>query len=78
MAHGAFNTVGGMRAGFPLVIHHLVAAGTGIPGRNQPMENMRGLILLSNGWLDGNSQNQKNEQGETEHARTETIHGQTS
>jgi hypothetical protein len=39
---------------------------------------MRGLILLSNGWLDGNSQNQKNEQGETEHARTETIHGQTS
>ena len=26
--------------------------------------NMRGLILLSNGRLDGNSQNEKNEQGE--------------
>jgi hypothetical protein len=42
------------------------------------MEHMRGLILLSHGRLDGNSQNEKNEQGETEHARTETIHGQTS
>jgi hypothetical protein len=39
---------------------------------------MRGLILLSNGRLDGNGQNEKNEQGETEYARTETIHGQTS
>jgi hypothetical protein len=28
--------------------------------------------------LDGNSQNEKNEQGETEDARTETVHGQTS
>ena len=63
MAHGAFDTVGAMRAGFPLVIKHLVAAGTGIPGWNQPMENMLGLILLSNGRLDGNSQNEKNEQG---------------
>jgi hypothetical protein len=78
MAHGAFDTVGGMRARFPLVPDHLVAAGTGIPGRNQPMENMLGLFLLSNGGLDGNSENEKNEQGETEHARTETIHGQTS
>jgi hypothetical protein len=78
MAHGAFDTVGGMWAGFPLVIHHLVATGTGIPGWNQPMENMLGLILLSKGRLDGISQNEKNEQSETEHARTETIHGQTS
>jgi hypothetical protein len=39
---------------------------------------MFGLILLSVGRLDDNSQNEKNEQGETEHARTETIHGQTS
>jgi len=78
MAHGAFDTVGGMRAGFPLVIQRLVATGTGISGWKQPMVNMRGLILLSNGRLDGNSQNEKNEQGETEHARTETIHGQTS
>src|ERR1035438_5916562 len=54
MAHGAFDTVGGMRAGFPLVIQRLVAAGTGIPGWKQPMVNMRGLILLSNGRLDGN------------------------
>jgi hypothetical protein len=42
------------------------------------MVNMLGLIQLSNGRLDGSSQNEKNEQGETEHARTETIHGQTS
>jgi hypothetical protein len=28
--------------------------------------------------LDGNSQNEKAEQGETEYARTETIQGQTS
>jgi hypothetical protein len=55
-----------------------MAGGTRIPGWNQPMENMRGLILLTNGRLDGNSQNEKNEQGETGHARTKTIHGQTS
>jgi hypothetical protein len=42
------------------------------------MVNMLGLIQLSNGRLDGSSQNEKNEQGETEYARTETIHGQTS
>jgi hypothetical protein len=65
-----------MRAGFPLVIDRLVAGGTGIPGWNQPMEHMRGLILLSHGRLDGNSQNENAEQGETEHARTETIQGQ--
>jgi hypothetical protein len=75
MAHGAFDPVGGMRAGFPLVIHRLVAGGTGIPGWNQPMEDMRGLILLSQGRLDGNSQKEKSEQAEAEDARTESIHG---
>jgi hypothetical protein len=55
-----------------------MAGGTGIPGWNEPMEDMRGLILLSHGRLDGNSQNEKGEQGETEHARRETIQGQTS
>jgi hypothetical protein len=78
MAHGAFDTVGGMRTGFPLVIHRLMAGGTGIPGWNQPMVNMLGLFLLSNGRLDGSSQNEKNERGETEHTRAETIHGQAS
>ena len=78
MAHGAFDTVSAMRAGFPLVIHRPVAGGTGIPGWNPTMDNMLGLIQLSNGRLDGKSQNEKNEQGEPEHARTETIHGQTS
>jgi hypothetical protein len=77
MARGAFDSAGGMRAGFPLVIDRLVAGGTGISGWNQPMEDMGGLILLSDGRLDGNRQNEKSEQGETEHARTETIHGQT-
>ena len=42
------------------------------------MVNMLGLIQLSIGRLDGSSQNEKNEEGETEDARTETIHGQTS
>jgi hypothetical protein len=78
MAHGAFHTVGGMRAGFPLVIDRLVAGGTGSPGWKQPMDNMRGLFLLSKGSSDGNSQNQKNQQGKTEHARTITIHWQIS
>jgi hypothetical protein len=67
-----------MRAGFPLVIDRLVAGGTGIPGWNQPMVNVLGLILLSKARPDGHSQNEKNEQGKTEHARTESIHGQTS
>ncbi len=65
MAHGTFDTVGGMRAGFPLVIHRLVAGGTGIPGWKQPMVYMLSLILLSNGRLEGSSQNEKNEQGRT-------------
>jgi len=56
MAHSAFNTVGGMRAGFPLVIDRLVARGTGISGWNPPMEHMRGLILLSHGRSGGNRQ----------------------
>jgi hypothetical protein len=42
------------------------------------MEYMLGLILLSNGGLDGNRQSEKNEEGETEDARAETIHRQTS
>jgi len=42
------------------------------------MDNMRGLFLLSHGRLNGNSQNQKNQKGETEHAGKETIHGQIS
>jgi hypothetical protein len=61
MAHGAFDAVGAMRAGLPLVIHHLVAGGTGIPGWNQPMVDMLGLNLLSSGRLDGSSQNEKNQ-----------------
>jgi len=78
MAHGAFDTVGGMRAGFPLVIDRLVAGGTGIPGWNQPMDNMLGLILLSHGRLDGNSRYEKNEEGGNEQTSAETIHGQIS
>jgi hypothetical protein len=66
MAHSAFDTVGAMRAGFPLVINHPVAVGTGIPGWKQPMVYMLGLILLSNGRLHSNSQNEKNEEGRTE------------
>lgn len=78
MAHGAFDTVGSMRAGFPLVIQPLVAGGTGIPGWNQPMEYMPGLLLLSHGRLDGHRQNEKAEESQTEHARTQTIQGQAS
>ena len=37
-----------------------------------------GMSLLSNGRLDGSSQNEKNEQGGTEQTRAETIHGQIS
>jgi hypothetical protein len=55
-----------------------MAGGTGIPGWNQPMVDMLGLILLSNGRLDGNSQNEKNEEGRTEQTRAETVHGQIS
>ena len=42
------------------------------------MEYMRGLILLSNGRSDGNSQSKKSEQGGNEHTSAETIHGQVS
>jgi len=78
MAHGAFNTVGGMRAGLPLVIHNLMAGCAGIPGWNSPMEYMRGLILLSNGRLDGGSQKEKAEQGGTKDACAEQIHERSS
>jgi hypothetical protein len=54
-----------------------MAGGTGIPGWNQAVEYMRGLILLSHGGLDGSSRKEKNEQGGTEDTRAETIHGQT-
>ncbi len=37
-----------------------------------------GMSLLSNGRVDGSSQNEKNEQGRTEQTRAETIHGQIS
>ena len=63
-----------MRAGFPLVVDRLVAGGAGIPGWNQPMEYMRGLLLLSHGRLVG-GQKEESEQGGAEHARAETIHG---
>jgi hypothetical protein len=77
MAHGAFHTVGGMGAGFPLVIDRLVAGGAGIPGWNQPVDNMLGLFLLCHGRLDGGGKNEKSEEGGTEQTGAETIHGQT-
>ena len=50
MAHGAFDTVGRVRAGLPLVIHRLVAGGTGSAGWNQPIQQaqpaMVALILI--------------------------------
>jgi hypothetical protein len=52
-----------------------MAGGTGIPGWNQSMVYMRGLILLSNGRLDGSSQKEKKEQGGAEHTLAEAIHG---
>jgi len=58
-----------------LVIHPLMAGGTGIPGGNQPMEHMRGLFLLSKGRLGGDSQKEKSEQGGTEQTRAQPIHG---
>jgi len=61
MAHDAFHTIGGMRAGFPLFKQRLVAAGAGIPGWNQTMENMLGLFLLANCRLDGKGQKEKSE-----------------
>jgi len=77
MAHSAVDTIGAMWAGFPLLSDHLMAGGTGVPGGNQPMENMRGLILLSHDRLDGGGQKEKTEQGGTENTRDETIHGQS-
>ncbi len=37
-----------------------------------------GMSLLSKGGLNGSCQNEKNEQGRTEHTCAETIHGQIS
>ncbi len=78
MAHGAFDTVVGMRAGFPLVIDRLMTGGTGSPGWKQPMVYMLGLIQLSSGRLAGNTQNEKSEQGRTVYKSAETIHVQIS
>ena len=78
MAHGTFDAVGTMWTGFPLVINCLVAGGTSIPGWNPPMKYVLGLLLLSHARLDSNREKEKCEQSETEHASTETIHGQTS
>ena len=74
MAPGAVDTIGGMRAGLPLVVNRLMAGGTGIPGWNSPMDHMRGIILLSNGRLDASSKKKKSEQGGAEHTRAEPIH----
>jgi hypothetical protein len=78
MADGAFNTVGGVRAGLPLFCHGFVTGGAGIPGWNLPMVNMFGLLLLSEGWLDGDSQDEKGEQGRTIYKCAETLHGRNS
>jgi len=77
MAHGAFQTVGGMRAGFPLSYTTLWQLETVSPAG---ISRWKICVLdpLSNGWFGRNSQNQKNEQGETEHARTENYSRQTS
>jgi hypothetical protein len=77
MAYGAFHTIGGMRAGFPLVIDRLVAGGACIPGWYQPVDDMLGLLLLSHGGLDGGGKNERSEKGGTEQTHAETIHGQT-
>jgi hypothetical protein len=55
-----------------------MAGGAGGPGWKEPMEYMRGLILLSHGGLDGSSENEENEQGSTEQTRLETLHEQIS
>ena len=74
VADSAFDTVGGMRAGLPLVINRLMAGGTGIPGWNSPMDHMRSIVLLRNGRVDGSSQKEKNEQGGAEQTGAEPIH----
>lgn len=63
MADGALDAAGAMRAGFPLVIDGLMAVDAGFPGWKEPVVNQRGLILLSEGRLDGSRRKQKREQG---------------
>src|SRR6185437_5326182 len=78
MANGALDIGGAMGAAFPLGIGHLVAGGTGFPGRNCLMVLLPGLSLLSTGRLEGSSKNEKKEEGGIEQRRAETIHGQNS
>jgi hypothetical protein len=78
VAHGALDIIAAMRAAFPLGIRHLVAARTGFPGWNRLMVLLNAMSLLSNGRLDGSSQNEKNEQGRTEQKCAESVHGQKS
>lgn len=63
MADGAFDTVFGMGAGFPLVIDRFMAGGTGIAFWNEAVVYMRGLLLLSKGRLDGGRHEESKEQG---------------
>jgi hypothetical protein len=76
MASGALDITGAMRAAFPLGIRHLVAARTGFPGWNRLMVRLHAMSRLSNGRLDGSSQNEKNEQGRTEQKCAESVHWQ--
>ncbi len=78
VAHRALDTICAMGASLPLVIDHLVAGSTGVPGWNQAMVNNCGLILLCRGRPDGDCQNEKSEQRETKDARGKTFHKQTS
>jgi len=75
VAHGALDAVGAMRAGFPLVPHRLMAGGTGIPGRNQPVHDMCGFLLLCNGRFRSHRQKEKRKHGETDKTRADLIHG---
>jgi hypothetical protein len=40
-----------------------VAGGAGIPGWNQPVDDVLGLLLLSHGRLDGGGKYEKSEKG---------------
>jgi hypothetical protein len=70
------DIIGTMRAGFPLGIRHLVAAGTGFSGWNCLVVLLGGMTLLGNGRLDGGSQNEQNEQDTAEQKYAERVHGQ--
>jgi hypothetical protein len=69
------DITGAMRAAFPLGIRHLVAARTGFPGWNRLMVRLASMSRLSNGRLDGSSQNEKNEHAGTEQKCAESVHG---